>query len=142
MLPRRETRWIVVTATMTPERIPVREIEYRARKYGYLDSGCHFVIEDTSHTLCRPDHLIGVGAKPHNDSSVIVMLSGEPPFTQAQLDDLASIVEAMAVKYPQADVVAHSDLPGSRTKAPGFDVRAWWTGMRAVNALRGSAWGG
>lgn len=138
MLPRKETKFIVVTATMTDDRIPVREIEWRARKYGYLDIGCHYVIEGSDHTItttCRPDNLIGVGVKPHNDSSIIITLSGSAPFTDGQLIHLGMLCDGLIEKYPNAQVVAHSDLKGARSQAPGFDVQAWWAGWQATKAL-------
>lgn len=136
MLPRSETKFIVVTATMTDERIPVREVEYRARKYGYLDAGCHYVIEPGLITVCRPHDLIGVGARPHNTTSVIIMLSGKAPFTDGQMRDLGDTVDAVLCRYPHATVVGHSDLPGVlRQAAPGFDVQAWWTGDKAAQGL-------
>lgn len=137
MLPRKTTKYIVVTSTMTEERIPVREIEYRARKYGYLDTGCHYVIEDGEVTACRPDHLIGVGVRPHNDSSIIITLSGSPEFTADQLSELGRLVEVLLYRYPEAQVRAHSDLPGAHTNAPGFDVASWWVGHNATLALGG-----
>jgi hypothetical protein len=138
MLPRKDTKYIVVTATMTDERLPVREVEWRARKYGYLDAGCHFVIEPKLVTVCRPKEVIGVGARPHNAVSVIIVLSGKPPFTPSQLVSLGETVDAMVQAYPGAIPVAHSDLPGvTRQIAPGFDVQSWWAGWQAQKAIGG-----
>lgn len=136
MLARKETKYVVVTATMTDDRIDARSVEWRARKYGYLDAGCHYIIEDGRITACRPHHQIGVGARPHNMSSVIIMLSGKPPFTDSQMSALGDTVDAMLCRYTEAAVVGHSNLPGvTRQVAPGFDVAAWWTGYKAVAGL-------
>lgn len=136
MLSRKETKYIVVTATMTDERITVAEVTWRARSYGYLDAGCHYVIEDGCVTACRHHHQIGVGARPHNLSSVIIKLSGKPPFTDAQMSALGDTVDAVLCRYPDALVVGHSDLPGvGRQVAPGFDVAAWWAGHKAATGL-------
>lgn len=136
MLPRKETKYIVVTATMTDERIDVHEVTWRARRYGFLDAGCHYVIEDGRITACRQHQQIGVGARPHNLTSVIINLSGKPPFTDSQMSALGETVDAVLCRYPEATVVGHSDLPGvGRQVAPGFDVTAWWAGHKAVSGL-------
>lgn len=135
MFPRKQTDWIVVTATMTDERLPAREIEWRGRKYGYLDAGCHFIIENEITTVVRPRHMVGVGVRPHNDRSVVITLSGKPPFTASQLEMLGATVDGMLGYYPTARVVAHSALPGSRSDAPGFDVDAWFVGHKAAKAV-------
>lgn len=137
MLPRKETRFIVITSTMTDERLTVQEVDWRGRKYGYLDAGCHYVIADGEASPVRPLHLMGVGVVPHNDVSVIITLAGNDPYSWQQLADLANIVDYVLAHYPDAQVVGHSDLPGARTEAPGFDVAAWWVGRQAQKAIGG-----
>lgn len=136
MLPRKETKYIVVTATLTDERITRHEIEWRARKYGYLDAGSHFVIEPGSVTACRQLRLMGVGARPHNQTSIIIQLSGKPSFPIEMMGDLDHTIEACLTHYPDAAVVGHDDLPGAKHMgSPGFDVKAWWTGWQATKAI-------
>lgn len=135
MLARTETRYIVITATMDDPRPLLSEIEWRGRKYGYFDAGPHFVIEDRRVGPNRPLHLRCVGVLPFNDVSVLITLAGKPPFTPQQMADLGATVLWVLNHYPDAQVIAHSDLPGSRSNAPGFDVAAWWVGLRAQMAL-------
>lgn len=135
MLPRKQTTYIVVTATMDDPPPTYREIEWRARKYGYLDAGCHFVITNDGTFECRQVGSVGVGVKPHNDKSVIITLAGQHPYSERQMSALIVVIDMLSNRYPDAQLVAHSELPGARSQAPGFDVQAWWRGWQACKAI-------
>lgn len=128
MIPRSETKWIVVHATLTADHPTVREIEWRARSYGYLDVGMHYVVSaDGNVTTCRPVALIGTGCRPHNGTAVSVLMTGSPPFTEAQLDALATLLKGLQLLYPEAAIAGYRDLPGVRnTESPGFNATEWW----------------
>lgn len=128
MIPRKETRWIVVTATMSPEPMTVHQVIYRARSYGYLDAGSHHIITDDGvRHDGRPANLIAAGVRPHNDQSIVINLVGDGEFTERQLDRLSHLVRNLSETYPDATVIGYRDLPGVRnSQAPGFDVAAWW----------------
>lgn len=134
MIQRPETKYILVTATDEP--LSEQEIVWRARKYGWRDAGCHYIIDrEGSIHQHRAHNVVAVSGRPHNQTSVVIVLAGMAPHTAEQLTALARVVTSLELLYPGAEVVGHRDLPDVRTDAPGFDVGAWWTGLRAVNAL-------
>lgn len=128
MIPRLTTEWIVVHATMTLPPPTVQQITWRARSYGYLDAGVHYVISpDGEQTACRPHRLVGTGCRPHNATSVIILLPGEPPFPFVQTNALYPLIKGLQALYPDAAVVGYRDLPGvRRSDSPGFDIIPWW----------------
>ena len=129
MIPRASTDFIVVHATMTAERPTLQEITYRARTYGYLDVGMHYVIDERGLvTACRPDRLIGTGCRPHNGTALSILLTGSPPFEEDQLVALRATLKVVLFDYPSAVITGYRDLPGVRNNdSPGFDVKAWWS---------------
>lgn len=134
MIARTETKYILITATDDP--LSEQEIVWRARKYGWRDAGCHYIVERNGMVSDQRQHgLVAVSGRPHNHVSVVVVLSGTAPHTPEQLGALELLVLNLAVLYPNAAVVGHSELPGANTTAPGFDVSAWWTGLKAAEAL-------
>jgi len=113
---------------MTADRPTLQQVTWRARTYGYLDAGFHYVIDETGHVnACRPDRLIGTGCRPHNGTALSILLTGSPPFTDEQLSALRLTLTVMHRTYPAAVITGYRDLPGVRNNdSPGFDVKSWW----------------
>lgn len=136
MIPRKETKWIIVSSTMTADRMTEQEVVWRARRYGYLDAGSHYIIDDNGTTCAhRPINLIGAGARPYNGTSIVIVLSGSFPYTERQMESLAALVLRLETEYPGAVVRGLNGLPSTGSDAPGFDVAAWLVGLRATAAL-------
>jgi N-acetylmuramoyl-L-alanine amidase len=133
MIGRPETKYIVIHATMDDTDFSLSELQWRDRRYGYLDARYHWLIrrDGTAHRA-RDERLIGMGTRPHNSTSVSVLLNGTPEFTQEQMATLEDVVGKLSCLYPDALVCGYRDLPGTRAKgSPGFDVQAWDIGRRA-----------
>lgn len=134
---RQETKWIVVHATMDDSDHSLSELQWRDRRYGYLDARYHWLItrDGTAHRA-RDERFVGMGTRPHNNTSVSVLLNGKPEFTPEQMRTLEYVVGRLACLYPAAAVVGFRDLPDARAKgSPGFDVQAWDVGRRAALGL-------
>lgn len=137
MIQRPETKFIVVHATMDDSDYSISELAWRDRRLGYLDVRYHWLITRNGTAYrARDERLIGMGSRPHNNTSVSVLLNGKPEFTPEQMNTLADVVGKLSCLYPQAEVVGYRDLPGTRAEgSPGFDVRAWDVGRRAALGL-------
>jgi N-acetylmuramoyl-L-alanine amidase len=46
--------------------------------------------------------------------------------TEAQEAAMIRLINDLLVRFPNAKVVGHKDMPGAATQCPGFDVRSWW----------------
>lgn len=134
MINRDRTNYIVVNATMDETDPTLGELAWRDRRYGYLDVRHHYLIRRNGEVVkARDERTVGMACRPHNATSVSVLLAGSPAFTEEQMTSLEGVVGKLACFYPSASVVAHSDLPGVHSEgAPGFDVKAWDVGRRAV----------
>jgi N-acetyl-anhydromuramoyl-L-alanine amidase len=78
-----------------------------------------------------------------NDFSVGIELegTGEVPYTDAQYDQLAALVEALLVTYPSLSsdhITGHSDIaPGRKTDpGPSFEWERWRSILRAHGQVR------
>lgn len=134
MINRERTDYIVINATMDSTDPTLGELSWCDRRYGYLDVRHHYLIRRSGEVVkARDERTVGMACRPHNHSSVSVLLAGSPEFTPEQMASLEGVVGKLACFYPSAAVVAHSELPGVHSEgAPGFDVGAWDTGRRAL----------
>lgn len=139
VIARKETKYIVIHALMDPADDPtLHELQWRDRRFGYLDARFHYLIRRDGQVLkARDERTIGMGSRPHNSTSVSVLLGTAPPFSDVQLESLAGVVGRLSCLYPGAAVVGYRDLPGAdaRKGSPGFDVSAWDVGRRASLGL-------
>jgi N-acetylmuramoyl-L-alanine amidase len=89
--------------------------------------GYHFVIKvDGEVETGRDEAEVGAHAYGYNMDSVGICVIGTDKFSDAQWKSLAHLVRDLEVKYPQADVMGHRDLPGVKKSCPGFKVADWW----------------
>lgn len=134
MIPREETKYIMVTAI--GEAMTRDEIAWRGRRYGWMDAGCHYIVSAAGVVHAeRAHHLVAPSGRPHNHVSVVVVMAGAAPFNPDMMRGLEALVSDLEAKYPDAVTLGQSDLPGTRPNLPGFDVRAWATGLRAMRGL-------
>lgn len=70
----------------------------------------------------RPEYVAGAHCKGHNTDSLSVCLLGISNFTTPQLDALVGVLRTWQSKYPDAKVVGHGELDGTKP-CPNFDVR-------------------
>ena len=102
----------------------------------WQDVGYHYVIRrDGTVENGRPESRTGAHVYGHNRNSVgICMVGGvagpdrvpEANFTRAQWGALDDLVQDLAWKYSDAEVLGHRDFLGVHKACPSFDARSWW----------------
>ena len=143
-LPDSNVKWIVVHYSATPiERdVSSADIDAMHRKRGFKEIGYHLYIRkngliEKGRDLSQPGRFEqGAHSKGHNSSSIGICYEGgvvlDDPNTgfdtrtQAQKDAMVRVINDLLVRFPNAEVLGHKDMPGAATQCPGFDVRSWW----------------
>lgn len=134
--PRRITTIVIHCAATRPSQdIGAAEIRrWHVEQNGWNDIGYHWVIRrDGKIEAGRAEGRAGAHAAGHNHDSIGICLVGglnpagkpAPSFEPAQLSALQTLLERMRVRYPQAEVLGHRDLPQVRKACPSFDVAHW-----------------
>ena len=130
--------WIVVHCAATPSDmdIGVKEIRHWHLQRGFSDVGYHYIIRrDGTMEKGRTDTTPGAHARGYNMNSLGICLVGgskknstlaERNFTGAQYISLRKILTDLLLKFPDAELLGHRDLPGVTKACPSFDVRTWW----------------
>jgi N-acetylmuramoyl-L-alanine amidase len=112
------------------------DIDRWHRERGWSQIGYHYVIKrDGTVEQGRPENVPGAHVAGHNTGSIGICLIGgkargrENPcnFTRHQWRALESLVMQLAIEYPQAEVLGHTDLDAGKS-CPTFNVKAWWGG--------------
>lgn len=146
-------RFIAVHCAATPSDSDVGAAEIRSwhRAKGWRDIGYHYVIRrDGRIEKGRPDDMPGAHEPRINSHSISICLVGGAPkvgspahkkglgennFTPAQWSSLEKQVRTLKVKYPDAEVIGHRDVPGVRKACPSFDARKWWSSINTGVAI-------
>lgn len=132
---RKQTDYVVIHSTMTPpsKTITVKVVDEWHRKEGWLEVGHHFFIRnDGTLEFGRHPETVGAHTKKHNANSISICLVGgsdsdgksEDNFSELQKKTLESLLDTLALAYPNAEVVTHSEL--DETECPSFDLDSWW----------------
>lgn len=137
-------KWIVVHYSATPiERdFSAADIDEMHRKRGFRKIGYHIYIRknglvEKGRDLSQPGRFeTGAHSQGENDESIgicyeggVVMDDPNTGFdtrTQAQKEAMVKVIKDLLIRFPNAKVVGHKDMPGAATQCPGFDVRSWW----------------
>jgi N-acetylmuramoyl-L-alanine amidase len=122
--------------TFTDMNTTAADIDHWHRERGFSSIGYHYVIKrDGTVETGRPENVPGAHVAGHNTGSIGVCLIGgkargrENPcnFTRHQWRALESLVMQLAIEYPQAEILGHTDLDAGKS-CPTFNVKAWWGG--------------
>ncbi len=134
--------------------IGVKEIRHLHLQRGFSDVGYHYIIRrDGTEEKGRTDTTPGAHARGYNMHSLGICLIGgttkgrdkdriptaeewyasyqenrpvaENNYTAAQFKTLQKILTDLKVKYPDAEILGHRDLPGVNKACPCFDVNVW-----------------
>ena len=136
--PIREVEYLVVHCSATPEDMDIGAEEIRKwhLQRGWFDIGYHYVITRSGEVQKgREDNVPGAHARGVNERSLGICLVGGVEsnnkkavanFTHAQWDALEDLLKDLKLKYQQAEVLGHRDLPRVGKACPSFDVRSWW----------------
>lgn len=115
----RKIDYIVVHCTGTKPDASIEGIKEHWKTLGWKNPGYHFVIyNDGSAARLADDAKVVNGAKGYNAHSIhVAYMGGINEFkregctlTLAQTNTLATILERLAEKYPDAKIVGHRDL--------------------------------
>lgn len=75
----------------------------------------------------RPLYWAGAHVGGHNEHSVGICLIGlGGDATRDQLQSLRYYITTILEKFPNAEILGHSDLDSKKPHCPGFDVKDWW----------------
>lgn len=126
--------YLVVHSSNTKPRQKVNKafMERIHRMKGRLWVGYHQIIDrkgniETGRSLDQP----GAHAPGFDSKSIGICLAGGMDqegnlvdnFTDAQKESLLQLLAVLQLKFPQALVVGHRDLPNTSTTCPQFDIK-------------------
>lgn len=140
------------TATGPDADIGRKEIDEWHKARGWSGIGYHFVIRRNGDIeIGRPMDRIGAHAEGYNaDSLGLVVVGGvnhrnepENNFTPYEWTSLTSLCTALQLRYPEAKVLGHYQLPGVNKACPCFDARQWWLDQKEtyIDAILSTARG-
>ena len=122
------------SATRVDRDFPVESLEACHKARGFRTIGYHYYItKDGILYPCRPESEIGAHAKHYNAHSIGICYeggldkNGAPADTRtpAQKQTMESLLQSLAIDYPEAEIVGHRDLPWVKKSCPCFDVKKW-----------------
>lgn len=95
------------------------------------------ILEDGTWEPGRPDYWQGAhvrdfdgdGEGDNSDSLGVCLIGEGGDATEAQLATLHGLLLVWLNKYPEAEVVGHSNLDERKPNCPGFDVKSWWASL-------------
>ncbi len=73
----------------------------------------------------RPEFWIGAHVYGHNDNSLGICLIGKDKFTKNQFLSLKTLIIKWKKKYPDAEILGHSNFSNTKKTCPNFDVKSW-----------------
>ena len=122
------------SATKVSQNFTVEALEACHKARGFMGIGYHFYItKDGVIYPCRPEYEVGAHAKHYNAHSIGICYEGgldkdgNPADTRtpAQKRALVSLLQNLAIDYPDAEIIGHRDLPWVKKACPCFDVKKW-----------------
>ena len=149
-LPDNRVRYIVQHYSATPIEIDftAADIDRMHRNKGWREIGYHYFIRkngmvETGRDLSEPGRFeTGAHSLGENDQSIGICLEGgvtraAPNVgvdnrTPAQVKAQIALIRELLVRYPNAKVEGHRDMPKAATQCPGYDAAAWWAGVEST----------
>ncbi len=137
----RRIEWIVVHCTATPEgrAVSVADITRWHRERGWRTIGYHHVIGlNGEHWSPLPETQVGNHARGANANGIGVVYVGgldrlakvaKDTRTAPQKVTLRRLLAELKARYPNAQIIGHRDVPGTRKACPSFDARAEYAGL-------------
>jgi N-acetylmuramoyl-L-alanine amidase len=145
-----KVEWIVIHYSATPveKSFSALDIDRIHRARGFKEIGYHLYGRrdgsvEAGRDLSNPGHFEqGAHSKGENSKSVGYCFEGgvtsaEPNVgfdsrTPEQIESMIREIKVLLLRFPNAKVVGHRDMPGASTQCPGFDVAAWWDSVKNV----------
>ncbi len=151
-------KWLVIhySATAIEVDVSVEDIDRMHRARGFTETGYHRYLRksgviETGRDLSKPGMFEqGAHSKGENIASIGICYEGgvtraEPnkgfdSRTDAQTKAMIRVIDDLLIRYPNAKVIGHRDMPGAATQCPGFDASAWWAKVQAGRAPKPQHW--
>ena len=131
---KRDIKHIVIHCSGSSETQTVKGlIDYWKNEKGWEKPGYHYAVERDGDVIKMLDESqMANGAKGYNQSSIHIgwiggLVKGNQVDNRTKLQEAAlfnKVVE-LSVKYPNAEIVGHRDLPLVAKSCPLFDVKSW-----------------
>lgn len=142
--------YLVVHCSFTKPRQQVNKafIERVHRLKGRLWIGYHYVVDRKGNIETgRELDQVGGHAPGFDNQSIGICLAGGADqdgnradnFTKDQRESLLQLIAVLHLKFPQAIVVGHRDLPNANTECPSFDVQSFLQESGYVQPIHGMA---
>ena len=122
------------SATRVNQNFTIEQLEACHKARGFQTIGYHYYItKDGTLYPGRPESQMGAHAKGFNAHSIGICYEGgldkdgNPADTRtpAQKRALVSLLQNLAIDYPDAEIIGHRDLPWVKKACPCFDVKKW-----------------
>ena len=125
--------------------ITAAEIDTWHRQRGFAEIGYHYFIRrdgtvETGRDVSEPG-LFETGAHSQGENGASIGICYEGGVTQANPNKgfdtrtpertaaMIRLIRELLVRFPDAEVEGHRDMPGAATQCPGFDGAAWWASV-------------
>lgn len=147
--PRKRTDYIILHDSHTPPSLKhvQQYLAVKGRSMGLLGIGYHVMVErDGTCVYPRPPSVVGSHAPLLNDRSIGVCLIGgrteagdaADNFTTEQLEALVeNVIEPLHILYPEAKLVAHSEVHRMKHPCPCLDMAALRSCLQAPRLHNG-----
>ena len=122
---------------------PQLESDHRAR--GFKEGGYHIYFPRKGgrvygRDLTQPGRFeMGAQSRGENDSSIGLCFEGGVTLadrntgfdsrTPGQIVEMTAAIEELELRFTNAVVKGHRDMPGAATQCPGFNATDWWSGV-------------
>lgn len=141
--------WITIHYSASPieREYPYWQLEADHMKRGFRSAGYHFYLPRkggiiSGRRLDQPGRFEqGAHSQGENDRAIgicyeggVTLLDPDTGFDSRTPEQTAFMIETidrLLLRYPNAEVRGHRDMPGAATQCPGFDAGAWWRGIKA-----------
>jgi len=145
--PDSRVRYIVQHYSATPieSDFTAADIDRMHRKRGFREIGYHYFIRkdgmvETGRDLSQPGRFeTGAHSEGENAMSIGICVEGGVTLaainvgvdnrTPAQIKAQIALIRELLVRFPNAKVQGHRDMPGAATQCPGYNAAAWWAGV-------------
>ena len=130
------------SATAIEGNYTAADIDAMHKLRGFKEIGYHYFIRkngmiETGRDLSQPGRFEqGAHSKGENDISIGICLEGGvtrarpnegfDSRTHAQIKAQIKLIRELLLRFPNAKVIGHRDMPFAATQCPGYNAADWW----------------
>jgi N-acetylmuramoyl-L-alanine amidase len=142
------------SATPIESDFTAADIDRMHRARSFREIGYHYFIRkngmvETGRDMSQPGKFeVGAHCRGSNSNSIGICVEGGVTRaatnvgvdnrTPAQIDAQIKLIRELLVRFPNAEVVGHKDMPEAATQCPGYDAAAWWAGVSNAKPAKAS----